>query len=131
MHATAVDADDRLGQKRSGESHFGRDLATDQFIELNLIGCGDRLAIAVINFKLGRGNFRMVFFILETHRALYFRSGVDKRAQRIAGQRMIIATGIYVLKLAGLVVAALSVRSLEKETFNLVGRVQSEALALE
>ncbi len=54
-----------------------------------------------------------------------------KRAQRIAGQRVIVAAGVHVFELAGLVVVPLGVYALEEEAFNLVGRVQRVAFVLE
>src|SRR5208282_3482642 len=43
---------------------------------------------------------------------------------------MIIAAGVYVFELAGLVVGALGVRSIEEEAFNFIRRVQSVIMLL-
>ena len=72
----------------------------------------------------------MVLLVLEAHRALHFGGGVDERAQRIAGQRVVVAAGVDVFELAGLVVAPLGVRALEQEAFDLVGGVQRVAFVL-
>ena len=103
VHAAAVDADDRLRQEARGEAHVGGDLAADQLVELNLIGCGDDFAVAVVDFELRRRDFGVVLLVLETHGALHFGGRVDERAQRIAGQRVIVAAGVDVLELAGFV----------------------------
>src|SRR5215813_9591404 len=66
----------------------------------------------------------MVFLILEAHGALHFGGGVNKRAQRVAGQRVIVAAGIHVLKLAGLMITALGIRALEEKAFNFVSGVE-------
>ncbi len=73
----------------------------------------------------------MVLLVLEAHGALHFRGCVNKRAQRIARQRVVISAGIHVFKLAGFVVAPLRVHPLEEEAFNLVGRIQGVAFVLE
>ena len=70
----------------------------------------------------------MILFVLESHGALHFGGGVDERAQRVAGQRMVVAAGIHVFELAGLVVVALGIHALKQEAFDLVGRVQGVAL---
>src|SRR5262249_58358312 len=114
-----------------GDSLLGGNLDTDHFVELNLVGCGNRSAIAVVDFKLGRRTLRVVLLILESHRALHLGGGIDEGAQRIAGQRVIVAAGIYILELAGFVVAALGIRSLKEEALNLVGRIQRVAFGLE
>ena len=46
---------------------------------------------------------------LKTLDALYFGRGIDESAKGIAGQRMIIATGVHIVESAGLVVAPFSV----------------------
>ena len=86
MHATAVYTHHRLRQKRRGQAHVGGYLTTYQLVELNLIGCSDDLAIAIVDFKLRRRNFGMVLLILEAHGALHFRSRIDECAQEVAGQ---------------------------------------------
>src|SRR5260221_1669735 len=72
----------------------------------------------------------MVFLILEAHGALHFRRGIDERAQRIAGQRMVIAAGVHIVELAGFVVATLGVCALEEEALNFVGGVERIAFFL-
>ena len=69
----------------------------------------------------------MVLFVLEAHRALYLCGGVDELAERVAGQRMIVAAVIDILEAAGLVEVALSIDAVEEEAFDLVGRVQGVA----
>src|SRR6476659_5151258 len=70
----------------------------------------------------------MVLLVLKSHGALHFGGCVDERAQKIAGQRMVVAAGVDVLELAGLVVMALSVGSLEQETLDFISGVQGVAL---
>src|SRR5882724_13096830 len=43
VHAVAVYTDHRLGQERSCQSHSGRNLAADEFIQLDLVGRGHTL----------------------------------------------------------------------------------------
>ena len=78
-----------------------RHLAADQLVELNLIGRRHHFAVAVVDFKLRGRNFRVILLVLESHRALHFGRGIDEGAQRIAGQRVIVAAGVHVLELAG------------------------------
>ena len=66
----------------------------------------------------------MILFILKAHRALHFSRGVDKRSQQIAGQRMVVAAGVYVLEPACVVIMAFGVSSLKEKTLNFVGRVK-------
>src|SRR5262249_39039326 len=75
-------------------------------------------------------DLRMVLFVLKAHRALDFGGGVDEDAQRVSGQRVIIAAGVDVLEPAGFVIASLGVGSLEEEAFDLVGRIGGIALLL-
>ena len=124
VHAAAIHADDRLGQERCGEAHVGGDLAADQLVKLDLISGRDDFAVSVINFKLRRRDFRVIFLVLEAHSALHFSRRVDERAQRVAGQGMIVAAGIDVLEFGGFVIMTLGVGSFEEESFNFVGRVQ-------
>ena len=131
MHAAAIHADDRLGQEGRGQSHVGGDLAADQFVELNLVGGGDDFAVTVVDFKLRGSDFGVVFFVLESHGALHFGSGVDKSAQGIAGQRVIVAAGVDVFEFAGFVIMALGVGAFEEEALNFVGGVEGVALFLE
>ena len=100
VHAVAVHAHDRLGQEASGQPHLGRHLAADQLVKLNLVGGGHDFAVSVVDFKLRGRDFRVVLFVLEAHGALHFGGGVDERAQRIAGQRVVVAAGVHVLELA-------------------------------
>ncbi len=72
----------------------------------------------------------MILLVLEAHRALHFGSHVDEHAQRIAGERMIVAAGVDVIELAGLVEVTLGIESLEKEAFDLVGGVERIAVFL-
>ena len=72
----------------------------------------------------------MILLVLETHGALHFRRGVDKSAQYVAGQRMIVAAGVDVIELAGLVIAALRIRPLKEEAFDFVGRVERVTVLL-
>ena len=109
VHAAAVDAHHRLGQEAGGHAHLGGDLAADQLVELDLVGRGDHLGVAVVDFKLRRRDLGVILLVLEAHGALHFGGGVDERAQRVAGQRVIVAAGVHVLELAGFVVAPLGV----------------------
>src|ERR1700733_7879336 len=69
----------------------------------------------------------MVFFILEAHGALHFCRSVNKCAQLVAGQRMIVAAGVYIFELAGFRIVALSVNTLEEKAFNFIGGVECVA----
>ena len=128
VHAAAVHAHDRLGQEARGQPHLGGHLAADQLVELDLIGRGDHFGVAVVDFELRRRDFRMVLLVLEAHGALHFGAVIDERAQRIAGQRVIVAAGVDVLELAGFVIAPLGVHALEEEAFDFVGGVQRVAV---
>ena len=130
VHAAAVHADHRLRQEGRGQAHVGRHLAADQLVELDLVGGGDHFAVAVVDFELRRRDFRVVLLVLEAHGALHFGGGVDERAQRIAGQRVIVAAGVDVFELAGLVIVALGVGALEQEAFDFVGGVERVAFLL-
>src|SRR3954451_13978414 len=66
----------------------------------------------------------MVLFILEPHRALHFRRRVNKGAQRVTRERVIVSASIYILKRPTLVILSLRIHPLEKEPFNLVRRIQ-------
>ncbi len=72
----------------------------------------------------------MIFLVLESHGALHFGGNIDEGAQRIPGQRVIIATSIHVLELQSFRVVFLGVHALEQEAFNLVGRIQGVAFFL-
>ena len=130
MHAAAVDADHGLRQEASREPHVGGHLAANQLVELDLVGGGDDFAVAVVDFKLRGRDFRVILLVLETHGPLDFRGGINKRAQRIAGQRVVVTAGIDVFELAGFVVIPLRILALEKESFDFVGGVERIALLL-
>ncbi len=66
----------------------------------------------------------MVLLVLEAHRALHFRSRVDKSAEWIAGEGVVVAAGVDVFKFTGLVKMALCVRAFEEESLNFVGGVE-------
>ena len=72
----------------------------------------------------------MVLLVLEAHRALHFCRRIDERAEGIAGQRMVVATGIHIFEFAGLIVTPLGIRPLKQESLNFVGRVQCVLLFL-
>src|SRR5712664_1613845 len=130
VHAVPVDAHDRLGQEADGQLQLGSDLATDQFVELDLIGGRDDLTIAIIDFKLRRCDFRVILLVLEAHRPLHFRGRVDERTQRIAGEGMVVASGVHVVKCIRLMITTLRVRALKQEAFNLIRGIQRVALFL-
>ena len=130
MHSAAVDTDDWLRQKRSGQSHIARDLPADQLVELNVVGRGHHFRVVVVDFELRRRNFGVVLLVLEPHRPLHFRSRVDEAAQRIARQRMIISARVHVFEFARLMICALGIRPIEQEAFDFIGRVQCVALLL-
>src|SRR5689334_5301844 len=130
VHAVAIYTHYRLGQERRGQAHSGGHLAADQFVDLDLVGGGNNLTIAVIDFKLRWRNLRVVFFILETHGALDFRRGVNKCAQQIARKRMVVAAGVHIFELAGFVVATFSVSALKEEALNFIGGVERVAFLL-
>jgi hypothetical protein len=124
VHAVAVHADNGLRQKARSQPHLGGHLAADQFVELNLVRRGHHFSVAVIDLELRGRNFRVILLVLKTHRALHFRGGVDKRAQRIARKRVIISAGIDIFKLAGFVVAGLRVHAVEQKALDLVRSVE-------
>ena len=72
----------------------------------------------------------MVLLVLEAHGALHFGGRVDEAAQRIAGQRMVVAAGVDVVELAGLMIVALGILAIEDETFDFVGGVEGVALGV-
>lgn len=127
VHAAAVDANDGLRKEGSGEAHFVGDLATDEFVELDLVGGVDDFGIAVVDFELRRRDFRVVFFVLEAHGALDFGGGVDESAERVAGERVVVAPGVDVFEFAVFVVVALGVGAFEEEALDFVGGVERVA----
>ena len=108
-----------------------RHLAADQFVKLDLVGGGHHFGVAVVDFELRGRDLGVVLFVLEAHGALHFGGGVDESAQRIAGQRVVVAAGVDVLELAGLVVVSLGVGALEEEAFDFVGGVERVAVLLD
>src|SRR4030081_624564 len=72
----------------------------------------------------------MVLLVLEAHGPLHFGGRIDKGAQRVARQRVIIAARIYVLELARLVVDALGLWPFEQEALDLIGGVDGVAVLL-
>src|SRR4029077_13395648 len=52
VHPAAVNADDRFGQKRGRQTHVRSNLATDQLVELDLVGRSHDFAITIVDFKL-------------------------------------------------------------------------------
>ena len=108
----------------------GGHLAADELVELDLIGGGDNFTVSVVNFELRGRDFGVVLLVLEAHGALNFRRGVDEGAQRVAGQRVVVAAGVYVLEPARFGKAPFGVESGEEEAFDLVGGVQGVALLL-
>src|SRR5262245_39713772 len=72
----------------------------------------------------------MIFLVCESHGPEGLGGVVNELAQRITGERMIIADGVDVLELAVLVIAPLSVGSAEVEPFNFVGSVKSISVFL-
>ena len=124
VHAAAVDADDRLGQEAGGEAVVVGDLAAEQFVELNLVGGGDHLAVAEVDFELRGRDFGVVLLVLEAHGALHFSRGVDELAERIERQRVIVAAGGDEIEFAGLVVLLLRILAGEEEALDFGGRVE-------
>ena len=98
-----------LGRKRRGHPMLRRHLAADQLVELDLVGGRHHFAVAVVDLELRGRDLGMVLLVLEAHRALHFGGRVDELAQRIAGQRVIVAAGVHVFELAGLVIMPLGV----------------------
>jgi hypothetical protein len=70
----------------------------------------------------------MVFYILEAHRALDFGDRVDECAQRIAGQRMIVAAGADVIEFVRLVEPLFGIDALEYEALDFVCRIERVAV---
>ena len=85
------------------------DLAAEQLVELDLVGRGHDLSVAVVDFELAGRNFGVILLVLEAHGALHFSRGVDELAQRVERQHVVVAAGVDELELAGLVVALLGV----------------------
>src|SRR5450631_4364994 len=73
----------------------------------------------------------MVLLILESHGPLHFGACVNKTAQRITGERMIVAARVHVLELPGFGVMLLGVHSREEKAFNFVCGVERVAFPLE
>jgi len=128
VHTAAVDSYDRLWQEGRGQSHIACDLAADQFVELDVVGSGYGLGVAVVDLELRRRDLRVVLFVLEAHGPLHLGRRIDEGAQRIAGKRVIIAAGIDVLEFSSFVVDALGLRALEQETLDFIGGVDGVAV---
>ncbi len=97
---------------------------------MNLVGSGDHFAVAIVDFELRRRDFRVIFLVLEAHGALDFSGRINKCAQRIAGQRVIVTARVHVLKSAVCMIVAFCIRTFEEETFNFVRSVERVALLL-
>src|SRR5260370_39621566 len=130
VHAVAIDPNYGFRQEAGRESHIGGHLAANQLVQLNLVGSGDDFAVAVVDFELRWRHFRVIFLVLETHGALHFRGGVNKSAQWIAGERMVVTAGIDIFEFAGFVVTALGILAIEKEPFDFVGGIERVAFFL-
>jgi len=61
----------------------------------------------------------VILLVLEAHRALHLGHGVNELAQRVAGERVVVAVGVDELELAGLVILALGVN--KKPSISLEG----------
>src|ERR1019366_3905514 len=120
VHAAAVDADDGLGQEAGGVAHVVGNLTREQLVELDLVCSSDNFAVAVVDFKLAGRNLWVILLVLEAHRALHFSRRIDKLAQRIEREHMIVAASVDEIEAAGFVEAALGVAAGEQEAFNLV-----------
>ena len=72
----------------------------------------------------------MIFLILESHCALHFRCRINESAQRISRQRMIVAAGVHILELPGLVITPFGIRALEEKSFDFIGGVQGVTVLL-
>ena len=130
VHAAAVDAHNRLRQEGGSQAHIPGHLAADQLVELDMVGGGHHFGVAVVNLELRGRDLRMVLLVLEAHGPLHFGGRIDKRAQRIARQRVVITARIDVFELARLVVLAFGLGSLEQEALDLVGGVERVAVLL-
>src|SRR6267378_3183621 len=130
VHPVAIDADHRLRQEARRETHVGGDLAADQLVKLNLVGGDNDFAVSIIDFELRWRDFRVIFLVLETHRSLDFSGGINERAQRIAGKRVIVAARIHVFEFSGFVVTPFRVLALEQESFDFIRGVERIALLL-
>src|SRR5579883_694725 len=115
------------GQEACGHLHLGGNLAADELVQLDLIGCGHDVAVVVVDLELRRRDLGMILLVLKAHRALDLGDGIDEIAQRIARKRVIVAAGIDVFELAGFVVAPLRVETLEEKALDLVGGVERVA----
>src|SRR4051812_32754404 len=130
MHSASVYADNGLGQEGRGEAHPGGDLTANKFVDLNLVGSSNYVGVAVVDLELRGRDFRVILFVLEPHGALNFRSAVDKCAERVAGQRVVIAAGVHVLESLGFVIGALRVLTLEQEALDFIGGVEGVTVFL-
>ena len=119
MHTAAVDTHHRLGQEAGGHAVQGGHLPADQIVELNRICSSQYLGVAIVDFELRRRNLRVILLVLEAHRALHLGHGVNELAQRVAGERVVVAVGVDELELAGLVILALGVN--KKPSISLEG----------
>ena len=130
VHPAAVHAHHRLGQEAGREAHVVGHLAGQQLVELDLVGRGHHLGVAVVDLELAGRNLGVVLFILEAHGPLHLGRGVDKLAQGVQRQHVVVAARVDELELAGFVVGALGVLAREQEALDFVGRVQRVALLL-
>ena len=73
----------------------------------------------------------MVLLVLEAQRALHLGRRVDERAQRVAGQRVIVAAGVHVVEALLLEEVLLRIHALEQEALDLVRGVQRVAVLRE
>src|ERR1700735_3109920 len=128
VHTRTVNARDRLWKEAGRHAHLRGHLATNQLVQLNLIGGRNDIAIRVVDLELRRSDFRMVFLVLETHGTLHFGSGVDELTERVTRERMIVSALVDVLELASLMVGALGVDTIKEEALDLIRSVQRIAI---
>ena len=127
MHTVAVHAGDGLGQEAGGHVKGVGHLAADQLVEHNLVGSDRGFGVGVVDLELRRRDLGVVFLVREAQRALHLGHRVDERAQRVARQRVVVATLVHEIELARLVIAAFGVAALEQKAFDLIRGVEGQA----
>ena len=98
MHSRTVDLHQRLRQKTRRQTVHCSDLTRQEFVDLNLVAGDECLGTAIIELKLRRRYFGVVFFVFEAKCPLCLGKVIDKELQRRIGQRVEITPIRNVLK---------------------------------
>ncbi len=131
MHATAVDARERLGQEGSRHVHLGCHLTAEELVELHLIRGDQCVGVIEVHFELTRCHFGVVLLVSEPHGSLHLGRRIDELAQGIAGKGVIVPTGGNALEASRLVVTSFCVTALEEKALDLRREVGCDFLLLE